>query len=244
MVNKFKRLLNIRACNITKKYNLNQIDKDWSFIILNKEKAWLLGLIFGDGHVDKYVTRIYSGDLEVLNKVNKLFFDKLTISKRKESNTYNIAICSKKIADELHDIYFLKNNKSSNIEFPYFINDEFWNHFIRGLFDSDGSFGIHKPRKNAQYLRFQYATCSKNMAYFLNDVLNKKLNLTIKVAERQQRGNWSKQYHINMIGSSAIKLGYLIYEGVSKNILLNRKYEIWKKFADLDKYKDLKTLIT
>jgi hypothetical protein len=49
----------------------------WSFFPLTPEKAWLLGLIYGDGSlcIDRRKISITSGDYDVIDNINHLFGD-------------------------------------------------------------------------------------------------------------------------------------------------------------------------
>ena len=52
-----------------------QVPFEWSFFPLTAQKAWLLGLIYGDGslHNDGRRITITSGDRDVIDNVNHLF---------------------------------------------------------------------------------------------------------------------------------------------------------------------------
>src|SRR5947209_1504528 len=60
----------IRGCK-----RITQVPFEWSFFPLTAQKAWLLGLIYGDGSLSSDGRRITitSGDRDVIDNVNRLF---------------------------------------------------------------------------------------------------------------------------------------------------------------------------
>ena len=54
----------------------------WSFFPLTPDKAWLLGIIYGDGSLDndKCKINISSGDYDVIDNINYFFGNRLSIS--------------------------------------------------------------------------------------------------------------------------------------------------------------------
>src|SRR5690242_9192213 len=91
----------------------------WSFFPLTPEKAWLLGLIYGDGSLynDGRTISITSGDSDVIDNINHLFGDKLSISSPK--STYRaITLHSGRLWKELNTCFALVPNKSRTLCYP------------------------------------------------------------------------------------------------------------------------------
>ena len=96
----------------------SQVAVDWSFIPLDTGKAWLLGLLFGDGSIRKDLCQVTvtSAELDVLDKINALFAHRLHV--RKNGGCSVISINSQRIARELMAGFGLIPHKTSTILYP------------------------------------------------------------------------------------------------------------------------------
>ena len=102
----------------------------WSFFPLTPEKAWLLGLIYGDGSLcnDGRKITITSGDCDVIDNINHLFGDNLSISSPK--STYRaITLHSGRLWKELNTSFALVPNKLRILCYPE-LPDEMKSHFV------------------------------------------------------------------------------------------------------------------
>ena len=129
-----------------KTYEKYSIDES-IFTSLDEKSAYILGVIFADGNIEKDNSRlcISSKDFDWLNNIAKIFGNppiKKRIRKNKE--WYVLSINRKKIVSDLMK-YGITENKSLTMEFPN-IDKQFLRHFIRGYFDGDGSIRIDKKR--------------------------------------------------------------------------------------------------
>ena len=97
-----------------------QVPFEWSFFPLVAQKAWLLGLIYGDGSLGNDARRITitSGDRDVIDKVNHLFGGTLGIISS-ASTYWNIDIHSTRLWKELNSTFALVPNKSSTLSDKY-----------------------------------------------------------------------------------------------------------------------------
>jgi hypothetical protein len=96
-----------------------RIPFEWSFFPLSAEKAWLLGLIYGDGSLrnDELRITITSGDRDVIDNINALFENALWV--RAQTSTYwDIYINSKRLWQELSTQFALTANKSRILSYP------------------------------------------------------------------------------------------------------------------------------
>ena len=130
--------------NDYRKFKLNQ---DYFNVIDSDIKAYFLGLIYSDGCIsgtslrlslqeeDEYVLSKF---LNEIGSESKLYF----IPKRKSShkNQKLISISNIKMINDLHHLGVTKK-KSLTIKFPSNnqVPEKYLNHFIRGVFDGDGS---------------------------------------------------------------------------------------------------------
>lgn len=118
--------------------------------INSEEKAYLLGLLYSDGHVsiDKYymTSIVLEGkDLYLLEKLKELF-PFFYIRKHSESDAYILQSGIKVLAEDLNKRGVLHRKSfenSLNLRFPN-IDKSLYHHFIRGFFDGDGSVFIQK----------------------------------------------------------------------------------------------------
>jgi putative transposase-like DNA-binding protein len=136
-----------------------QVPYDWSYFPLTAGKAWLIGLIYGDGslHNAGRTITLTSGDRDVIENVNHLFGGTLGVSM--PTPTYwKLHIHSVRLWKELNVAFALVPNKSRVLRYPE-LSDEMKPHFIRGLLDSDGCW--YSDRRNKQpRLGFRYVSLS------------------------------------------------------------------------------------
>lgn len=109
-----------------------------------EEKAYWLGFLLADGYITKdyqYIEiALKQDDLKHIEKFKSFLCSKAKISYKEKAKAYKITITSKKLCADLkkHGVY---NNKSLTCK----LNEEIMNneslkwHYLRGLFDGDGS---------------------------------------------------------------------------------------------------------
>lgn len=114
------------------------------FITPNKITYYLLGAFMSDGCVDVSLRRIsiFSIDSDWLIQISNYLCPDKSPQKRKTTNCYNLTINSRQITD-----WFVSNkctqNKSLTLQMPD-VPDQYFSHFVRGVFDGDGSIHINK----------------------------------------------------------------------------------------------------
>lgn len=141
----------------TSKYRTYELDINYFDEIDNQDKAYILGFLYADGNVGlkkRTVTlSLQESDMEILNKINSCigsnaplhFIDQSKHKQPKENTDYHytnmvsLKIYSTHICNKLieHGVY---EDKSLILEFPKWLNQNLYSHFIRGYFDGDGSF--------------------------------------------------------------------------------------------------------
>lgn len=217
----------------------HHIDKDFFKNIDSKGKAYILGLIISDGYVDNHykltftskdieLVEVFKRELKSEHKLAKYnVFDKRT---NKIYTRYSLQIASKEIVNDLNKLG-VYSKKSFDCNMPNIPDELFW-HFLRGVFDGDGSISKEKIKKEGA-LRFSIIG-SENLIMILKNKFNKfglsntKINIT--------------KYHSD--NDRLVKLLYYsfkdllilkekIYED-SENLRLTRKYDL---FQTLKEYK-------
>lgn len=139
-----------KGTEVNKKYSCNE---DYFENIDSLDKAYFLGLIVADGNVIKRTLEIalQEGDSYILQIFKNLIKSNHPIKLRKKKkethfNMKRLSIVSEKMVNDLSK-YGVIPNKSFKTYFPE-IPEEFYSHFIRGVFDGDGC--IWKGTKNTK----------------------------------------------------------------------------------------------
>ena len=174
---------------------------------LNKNIAYLVGVIMGDGNitiisrkdVSKYPRtriRIYNSSIPLLKMLQMLFKDSFNysgiITKKKDKNCYILEINSKIICSYFINFIGLKAEKKINLKIPIHVKKkEFFKYFLAGLMDTDGfytckTFGIMMAGSNEDFLKnIKLLSKSLHGLFFLNP-MKSKLIFNEKVFERVQ----------------------------------------------------------
>lgn len=201
---------------------------------MNEYKAYMLGVIFGDGSLgkgDDKCIEIGMNDFDVLDCINKNVFDgKISINTRtlKSGKThYRLGIHNSNIWKEAVEKFGLCNNKSAVMKFPE-IEEQYLSHFVRGLVDSDGSFFLDSNK-----LSFSYGSRSFDFIKILKEVLIKYCNVNnIKISELLTKQN-NKFYIIRWCNKKdPLAIGQWIYKN-SNNNRGERKFTTWFNYFNL-----------
>lgn len=200
------------------------------------EKAYIVGFVAGDGSQDGNDLRIAITDLELLEKI-KIVMDLdipiKDIKPRSPSHKpqYLLAICSRIMCKDLDRLGLVKN-KTFKICFPTEeqVPDKLLRHFLRGLYDADGTICIQKNRKMTQYIGY---IGNGPLMDGLNTYIDSILNFKFLIIDKHKKYNGDIR-HLRCRDIEQI-LTFLdwLYDG--STIHLNRKYQ---------KYLELKAKFT
>lgn len=141
---------------------LGKIKSVYPALKRNGDLAELVGVILGDGNIYKFARteglRIASnsrnkGFVKRYNNLIKKVFNKnpKTI-KVKNSNCITITIYEKFISKRLGIPTGSKKNLKISIPYWIFKNKEYTIRYLRGLYEAEGSFCIHKPTSTYKFL--------------------------------------------------------------------------------------------
>lgn len=114
-------------------------------------KAYLLGWIASDGCVTKrgFSIKIHAKDIECLNKLRDIICKELPIKVDKVRASCKLEVSSKEMSIDICGHLGIEHKKKSKcVKFPTHLDEDLKWHFLRGLFDGDGS--ISDPRKSAK----------------------------------------------------------------------------------------------
>lgn len=204
------------------RYNaLYKTDVDYFSKIDTEEKAYWIGLLLSDGHLSKSGTlMLYMKDLDIIEKLKKSLKSEHPIRYDKYGNP-GINIKCMEYYEDLTNIGF-HNRKSYFIDLDKVLSNipkHLLHHFVRGLFDGDGSIKVYKyPYLNKPQYHLGF-TGLKNVCEFVKSYLNidrkliKESNITYTCVTRD----------INKIR----EIYNILYK--DSTIYLNRKYETFQK---------------
>jgi len=215
----------------TRKYTLKT---DFFKKIDSPEKAYILGFLYADGYnnTEKREISIVQkiGSEDILYKIKTVLNYSGPI-RSKKTKFLELRIACKEMSDDLSNLGCIKG-KSLTLNYPN-IPSHLNSHFIRGVFDGDGSiclrYNISKMLNNTerktQFSISGYVPFLKQIQEILSSECNINKNKIIK--EKRRKSN----------------IGYLAYSGCRQcikirdylykdaTIYMNRKYILFKKLG-------------
>jgi hypothetical protein len=129
-----------------RKYSIRE---DYFDSIDTEEKAYIMGLLYADGYNDTSRNSVNlslkESDKQILEDITKIIQpDKplqfIKIKKPNCENQYRLVIANKHISQKIAE-YGCMKAKTFLVEFPSWLNEDLYNHFIRGYIDGDGWIG-------------------------------------------------------------------------------------------------------
>lgn len=200
-----------------RKYSLNE---NYFDEIDSEDKAYFLGLLYSDGsnNGDGFYITLQDRDVNILNSFKQcLGYSgelRTILSKNKNWKNYkSLNISSKKMAQVLENIG-CNRNKTINAKFPK-IPIELMNHFIRGVFDGDGSIWISRDQMGFSIVG------NSNIVSNIANILNLNCHLDVKVRR-------PKRYKCDI--SIYSFQGNLQCERVFEYLYKNSNYYLERKF--------------
>ena len=203
-----------------------------SFITLNRDYSWIIGLIWSDGCLESNNTiSITSVDLDMLKKVESVLGSNLirTRIKTKNKQAYDIRFSNKVVANTLKK-YGLHGAKSLSVDWPQNLDECFEWDFIRGLFDGDGCIYV----KDETIAKFSICSASllimnKIQQFFKKNNIN--INITVNSTNRE-----NPLYNLATAKFSYIKK---IYENFyyENSLHLDRKKEKFELYLNAERNK-------
>lgn len=229
-----------KLCVLFKQYNLKTrtpykkkyFVNDMFFSKIDNEfKAYIVGFIFADGHINTaknvLTFKIKKTDIDVLEKINECFESSYKILTLKNEKYCTLSITSKQIVEDLKNLG-LTNRKTWNMPKQIKVQDDLLCHFFRGLIDGDGSVCVYfnkKEKKNKLYIAITGGD------YDFLDLCDSIISQIIKCNKhkiQKSKENYGNSYYIKWTDNQALRLNEFLYKNA--NIYMNRKYENAKKF--------------
>lgn len=180
-----------------------------------EEKAYILGFIAADGSITKSTISIFidSKDIDIINKIKNFICVDIPIKSKKNTNLIGIEINSQQMVSDITNLLNIDfGEKSGIIEFPN-ISNEYKIHFIRGLFDGDGS--IRKINGK----RYGPECDITNNSYKILESIKNELNIQCSLNNDK----------LSFSGTNALDFLSKIYD--KSTIFLKRKKEIYNSWC-------------
>jgi len=225
--------------------------------------AWVLGLLFTDGNINKGRVLISSVDIELLKNIKKLLNSSNPIPKRTQSydkskHIYDFGFSREKMKKDLNRLG-LYEKKSLDMVFPD-VPEEYMRHFIRGCWDGDGSVFLDKSKIVASYVSGSKKFIEK-LVQELYKIGISKSGLSYKFGKSGKRipippnhrdsrfpltlfkDKRANAYYIKIRGKENIeKLFHYFYDGVDESMYLTRKYNVFVKGLKLGEKEETEQL--
>ena len=224
---------------VNKEFAYSKIDMSELITNFNEKSSYLLGLIWGDGHVkvkkrsNTINIRLQENDfkeLESFGIFNKFHIYKIKKTIKTWQQMYHASVGHKILAEFLKEHDFEQKSITSPYKILNKIPEEFHSDFFRGWYDADGC----STYLNKNIWRISIAG-SYNQDWVCLEYLCKKLNIEYSIQQRifkKSRGSCffiSKMINVNRFFN-------FIYK---KNVIcLSRKYNCYKnaKIRAIEKY--------
>ena len=185
------------------------------------EMAYVLGFILTDGNIsdENNQVRITIKDVKLLEKIRTKLKSNHPIKYLKADGIYYFSFGKGKMVERLRKLG-ITSNKSLDIEFPK-VPDKFLSHFIRGVFDGDGSV-FFESRSKKSPLRVSFTSGSKKFITALEDILHTQAGVSKRTIYKLHRKNTS--YYIRYCHKDSLKFFDYIYAGADESMWLERKH--------------------
>lgn len=188
---------------------------------MTNEIAWMLGILLSDGYLNKKEKALCfickHSDSELMFKLKKILKTKATV---KEYPSYKSPQAKLNVYDR-KDIFETYINIKQEI--PEDKIKGFERHFIRGLFDGDGTLSTRSSRGT---FRIAFIDEYENITQWVSNTITNTLKLPLKKCRYVPQ---SHVYEIAWEGNVARIIAYWLYHGNIDHMSLQRK---------LDKYRN------
>jgi hypothetical protein len=176
--------------------------------IRQPEQAYWLGLLAADGwivtqrnQIQGVALALHSRDMELLKSYAEFIgFRAEPRRTRSGSEMIQVKVASRKMAEDLNALG-IEPRKSRTIKLPK-IEAELMRHFLRGLFDGDGS-----VQERSTSLTCQITTASKELASGIKAVTDKVTPRPCSI------GNDREAYVLRWYADNALSLAAYMYDG-------------------------------
>lgn len=198
--------------------------------ISTEHKDYIVGFLHGDGHYStqsrnrgRIEVELSYRDIDILDKIENILVDVKRRGRTRDTNFKNNHVsCILRILNkEIRDFLNIPIGKKSNNICPP--SDIIVNHYIRGLFDADGSIGLTADNKPFWSL----CTSSEHV----KNLVLKEIKHHLDFEKRINRNKRDNVYNIVLFNEDAVIYSSILYRNAT--IYLDRKYN---KFLEICKW--------
>ena len=225
---KIEKILIQNNVEIRRQYKINE---NYFDEIDTPNKAYILGLLYFDGsNTSNYENKRYcititlkQDDCKILEDIKNEIGYKAPIKFRNYNNTptATLDICNKHMVLKLHS-FGVVPNKTLTLEFPDWLDERLYPHFIRGIIDGDGCI-TQRTRDVASQLSVTI-TSTQNMCNNIADIVCDRCNINTHVYDVGHANCNSKIKTFVVSGNLQCK-EFLDYIYQDANLKLERKYQ-------------------
>lgn len=219
---------------INRKYKVNEYAID----DLTPTVAWVLGWMLADGCIEKsgacFVLDVTTKDVDVLNKIKDFFgytgpILNTSCFLAKTGKTYTgrmLKINSHYLRNKMIEYGILPNKSSKEKFLPSIVGEELERHFIKGLFEGDGSLLLY-PNRNSYMFQL---VGTKELLVEVQNILMFRLGLRRTKLYKHKKSENHHMMRYNGI-NQAKRISHWLYK--DSNLHLDRKYSIYKRLQEL-----------
>ena len=218
-----------QAAQVSTHLRKTTLDEDF-FQALTPASAWVLGLIFGDGHVDAVEGHTYQVSLlgtEQVCSAASVCLGHSSVPKQQgfrsvKWNVWKSLWCSKRLVGSLKKYGLNGGSKTYTMRVPPNIPYRVLPHFVRGLMDSDGCW-----TRSGKYLSASYTSVSENFIDDLKGVWTKLgWDPKIDVGHPHLNGKTFISYRLRLGAKYSRELANWLYDESTPGIRCHRKFGI------------------
>lgn len=222
-----------------KELGLSRISKDRYkldykfFEIWTPESAYIYGFISADGYIkyehgdrneNSLQFELADYDADILYKIKDMLQYEGDVRHSKR-NTVKFSIGNKKLIKDLIDKGMPKTNKTFEIKYPETLPDELFSHYLRGLFDGDGTIYYN----DSKGLLFRLLGTESLLLEIQNKINEFCLDISnIHLQDRAPQG--ANVFALSVSNKNSIKIFDFMYK--DSTIHLDRKYNKYLEYKN------------
>ncbi len=206
-----------------------------AFAKWNEFTAYTVGFILADGHIianpktNESILQIElgSGCKEVLDQIKVNLHYEGIIYHNAKRNSFKLQIRNKKIVNDLISKGIPSYNKTFTANFPKGLPLHLLNHFVRGVFDGDGSAYLDNG-----YLSFELLG-TRPLLTAIQDRCSDFLG-HVSIYDRKRGKNGANVHCLKVKGKKAVELFDWLYQDAT--IFLHKKFDIYSQYINSPSY--------
>lgn len=223
-----------------RKYNL---DESYFDNIDTPNKAYIVGFFHSDGsnnpnkstvsislqEEDKNILELIRNEIKSEKPLEFLDYSKKHDFGYSYKNQYRLCIFSKHICEELNN-KGITPNKSLTIGFPNWLNKELIPHYIRGVYDGDGS--IYRAYRNVNNLPITVTiTATESFCKSLQKICKEELNISAGIYDASCHNGITKVF---VLSGRNIAKKFLDWIYQDAELYLQRKYDRYCNYYNIN----------